>query len=224
MDVKHWGLSLLVAILLGLLGLSGGPDYRRRPLRVLCIGDDWVASEVPFYLWQSLQARLGPVEVFNEGRLQHSAHDILQFTKNDYEGLANLRPDVVFLLVGVQDGLRGYPTPHRLCDDVRRTIRLAKTWQNPEGRPTLVILTPLPDRVLPGGAPAPAEFTRRARAEMNPCFQDIADREGIPLVDLEALPMPDDPAPEALSRWLALAWFRTLMPYTGLRTLPDRLE
>ncbi|MDW7985499.1 MAG: SGNH/GDSL hydrolase family protein, partial [Acidobacteriota bacterium] len=204
MDVRRWGLSLLVALLLGFIGFSGGPDYRQRPLRVLCIGDDWVASEVPFHLWRFLQARIGPVEVFNEGRLQHSAYDILQFAKNDYDRLADLRPDVVLILVGVQDGLRGYPVPHRPCEDVGRIVRLAKTWQNPEGRPTLVALTPLPDQVLPGGAPAPAEFTRRVRAEMNPCFQDIADQEGVPLVDLEALPKPSDPTPEVLSHWLAL--------------------
>ncbi len=224
MNLRRWGLSLFVAVLLGLLGLSGGPDYRRRPLRVLCVGDDWVASEVPFHLWQLLEARLGPLEVFNEGRLRHSAHDVLQFVKDDYDRLADFRPDVVLLLVGVQDGLRGYPTPYRLCDDLRRIVRLAKTWQNPEGLPTLVLLTPLPDQVLPGGAPAPVEFTRRARVEINSCLQDIADRESVPLVDLAAGPMPDRRTPEAFSRWLALAWFRALMPYTGLRSLPDRLE
>jgi hypothetical protein len=221
MDFRRWGLSLLVAVLLGFLGFSGGPDYRRRPLRVLCIGDDWVASEVPFYLWQLLQARLGTVEVFNEGRLQHGAYDVLQFVKDDYDQLADLRPDVVLLLIGVQDGLRGYAAPYRWCNDVWRTVRLAKTWQNPEGFPTLVVLTPLPAPVLPGGAPAPTEFARRVRAEMNPCLQDIADREGIPLVDLGAIPIPDGPTPEALSRWLARTWFRTLMPYTGLRSLPE---
>ncbi len=215
---------LVTVTWIGLAGLSGLFARPSRPFRIVCIGDDWVASGVPYYLWTLFQSQAYPTRILNEGRTGHRAYDVLQYVKNAYDRLAAFHPDAVILMVGTHDVVRGGYGKVRFFVAVQQLVRLVRTWVNPEGQPVVVLISAIPAEVDAHGRLTSVSYQRHIRGEINPLLRDIAVREHARWV---VAPVVRRLLRERLhahetKRVLAAAWYQALMPFTGLWVNPLR--
>lgn len=209
---------------IGLAGLSGLFARPTRPYRIVCIGDDWVASGVPYYLWTLFQSQAYPTRILNEGRTGHRAYDVLQYVKNAYDRLAAFHPDAVILMVGTHDVVHGSYRKVQFFVAVQQLIRLVRTWVNPEGQPVVVLVSGIPAEADAQGRRTPGSYQRHIRGEINPLLRDIAAREHARWIAPPAVQgsLRERPHTHVTKRILAAAWYQALMPFTGLWVNPLR--
>ena len=98
---------------------------------------------------------------------------------------------------------------------------MARTFLNPEGQPSILMLATLPRFREPPPYPYNSNSLRRIRAEINPAIRDLAQRETLVLVRMDDLIVN---VAGGDRRQPVRRWYQAMMPYLGIRILPTLEE
>lgn len=222
MNWRH-DLFIIFGCVLCAFSLSGGPQTKTRPMRILLMGEGILSGGAPYSLWQMLQDSGLAIYIFNECRSGHNAWEYLQFLKANYHRIQELHPDIIFIQIGLEDALRnpGRSTPSQYYNNTLSIVRTARTLFNGDGEPSVVLLGLLPLFSGNVGYPLDEGSKRRIRAELNPALIDLASREALTLVNMSNVEFGQS---NSMADNVAQRIYHALMPYLGIHVSPTLKE
>jgi len=203
-----------------LFGLACGSSPPRQSVIILCAGDSLTDSEYPHDL-RRLLARDGiAARVLNLGRKGSNSGEYRRFLENRQAALADEHPDFILLQLGTNDvRLDGdlTDTP-AFAANMRAIIALLRGFSGRRGQKALLLLGTIPPVPVTAAFPFGPASRERVTREINPLIRQLAQEDGLVLVDHEPL---FSASPELLPevhpsregyRRLARNWYDALAP------------
>jgi lysophospholipase L1-like esterase len=212
--------SLAIVLLLALSFCSPPP---RRGLVILCAGDSLTDSEYPRDLRRLLARDGTTARVLNYGRKGDTSGEYRRFLENRRAALADEHPDFILLQLGTNDvRLDGDLTDARaFAANMRAIVAVCRGFTGRRGGTARILLGLIPPVPVTAGFPFGPASRERVTREINPLIRQIAQEEGLVLVDNHSL---FSASPELLPgvhpsregyRRLARNWYDALTPLLG---------
>ncbi len=187
---------------------------------VLCAGDSITAADYPRFLQRRFDQDGILVKVLNYGRSGDTSGEYLAFLKKNTQILSKEHPDFILIQLGTND-LRedqDNTSATQFSANMKDIINIFSGFKTRSGKAPQSLIATIPP--IPENSPSP--FTekshRRVRDEINPIIRQIADDQGLVLVDNYTLLLDQShllpevhPSREGY-RQIALNWYNSLKP------------
>ncbi|MEE9503418.1 MAG: SGNH/GDSL hydrolase family protein [Candidatus Aminicenantaceae bacterium] len=187
---------------------------------VLCAGDSITAADYPRFLQRRFDQDGILVKVLNYGRSGDTSGEYLAFLKKNTQILSKEHPDFILIQLGTND-LRedqDNTSATQFSANMKDIINIFSGFKTRSGKTPQSLIATIPS--IPENSPSP--FTekshRRVRDEINPIIRQIADDQGLVLVDNYTLLLDQShllpevhPSREGY-RQIALNWYNSLKP------------
>lgn len=187
---------------------------------ILCAGDSITAADYPYFLQKQLNQEGILAKVLNYGRNGDNSSEYLSFLRTNADILAEEHPDFILIQLGTNDVREDHDrtTADQFSENIRNILKIFKAFQTRSGKTPQCLIATIPPVPENSSFPFTEHSRQRVKSEINPIIREIADTEGLVLVDNYAL-FSDHPLllPEIHPsregyRKLAQNWFHSLKP------------